>query len=172
MHVAKRTVIVLVAFLLLLFAAAFWIRQPSSRPLGKARVLEFPSTLSREEKIGLLNGDFQMIRKAGDLPPAVRATFTENGGNRLVLADPGGKFNPSDVIWDSSVPQQRLLFAGIANERSFVHIEQGGRGHTYLIEVFEVRRGFEARPLWFGYCREPAKNLEELRSETASGGCS
>ena len=53
------------------------------------------------------------------------------------MANPGKHFIEGDVIYDSSVPRERLIFAGVSGEKCFVHYEQGGRGHMYLVVFFE-----------------------------------
>lgn len=45
------------------------------------------------------------------------------------IADIGGKFNPSDVILDQSVPMRRLM-GGVAGRRCiWLTVEYGGVGH-------------------------------------------
>lgn len=45
------------------------------------------------------------------------------------IADVGGKFNPSDVILDRSVPMRRLI-GGVAGQRCiWLTVEYGGVGH-------------------------------------------
>jgi len=170
MRSIKRTAIVL-GVVCLLFSIVFAMVR-KHRPLGKAPTIQFPSAVSETTKIQLLKEDFNIISDVSTLPPAVLETFRETGGSRLVLANRGATFNPGDVIWDASVPQKRLIFAGVSKDKCLVHYERGGRGHSYIVEVFELGAGAEARPLWFGYCRQPADDMKELRSEVTSGGCS
>src|SRR6266446_4676694 len=167
MRIVKRTAIALglICFLFSTLILMFWQRRHSSKPLGKAPAIEFPSGLSQPTKIQLLEDDFKIVGEVGALPPAVQETFRETGGSRLVLANRGANFNPGDVISDATVPQERLIFAGVSKDKCFVHYERGGRGHSYIVEVFELGPGAEARPLWFGYCRQPANDMEKLRSE-------
>jgi hypothetical protein len=169
MRIIERSVIAL-CFVCLLFSIVAMVRE--HKPLGEPPAIDFPSAVSQATRIELLQDDFSIINKVRNLPPAVLRRFTEKGGSRLVLADPNANFNPGDVIWDASVPQRRLIFAGESKDKCFVHYERGGRGHSYIIEVFELDPAAEAHPLWFGYCRQPANDLEKLRSEVMSGGCS
>jgi hypothetical protein len=157
-------------FLLLLVPIA--CHQQNTLPLGDATTIEFPRNVPQSAKGQLLTGDFKIITTVNGLSPSVQKTFQEKGGSRMILANPGEGFNPSDVISDPTVPQRRLIFAGVSGDKNFVHYEQGGRGYSYVIEVFKIRPGAEAQPLWRGYCREPAENLEKLRSQTESGKCS
>jgi hypothetical protein len=155
-----------------LMLASFVKHSTHSKALGQAQMVKFPAKLSKEAKIELLEGDFKIISKASDLPPAVLQTFKETGGSCLVLADPDEKFNPTDVIYDARVPQERLIIAGVSKNKAFVHYERGGRGRSYIIEVFEVENSSGALPLWRDFCRQPAKTVENLRAFIASGDCS
>jgi hypothetical protein len=172
MRLTKSTVIT-VAFMCCLSAAAIIvILQRKSKPLGEAPIIEFPSSVSQATKAQLLKDDFRIVTDVSALPTPVLKAFQEKGGSRSLLANPGAKFNPTDVIWDASVPRKRLILAGVSTDRCFVHYEQGGRGHSYVIEVFGLRSGETIEPLWFGYCAKTADNLKTPRSQIASGGCS
>ncbi|MGB8990412.1 MAG: hypothetical protein WCC37_27690 [Candidatus Sulfotelmatobacter sp.] len=50
--------------------------------------------------------------------------------------------------------------------------ERGGRGLSYVIDVFGIRSGEIAEPVWRGYCHQTVDNLDKLRREIVSGGCS
>jgi hypothetical protein len=54
------------------------------------------------------------------------------------IADPGGNWNPSDVIVDRSVPRRRLIWAGSAGGRWFIRYEHGGIGEHEHILVYDV----------------------------------
>jgi hypothetical protein len=160
----------LLEFLFLLVPTA--CHQQKVLPLGDAPTVEFPRNVPKSAKAQLLTDNFKIITTVSGLSPSVQKIFQEKGGSRMIMANPGGSFNPSDVISDPTVPLERLIFAGVSSDKNFVHYEQGGRGYSYIIEVFKIRPGAEAQPLWRGYCREPAANLEKLRSQTESGDCS
>jgi len=85
------------------------------------------------------------------------------------MANPGEKFNATDVIRDASVPRMRLIFAGISRNKCFVHYERGGIAHSYLIALFKLGPN-EFKPLWRGYCGA-SKNLADLRSNADNGLC-
>ena len=99
-------------------------------------------------------------------------TFTEEGGPRLLMANPGQKFEETDVILDATVPRERLIFAGVAGDRSFVHYEKGRYVHSYILEIFGPTSTGKLGPLYGGYCDAPATNFQDLRSLLIPGGCS
>jgi hypothetical protein len=114
-----------------------------------------------------LKDNFAIIRNVNSLPGPVRHAFTELDGSRLLMANPGGRFEAGDVIWDASIPEKRLIFAGVSNNKCFVHYEQGGRAHSFLVALFELTQSSGLRPIWQGYCG-PASSIEDLRSQVAN----
>jgi len=171
MRDTTRAVIV-TAFVCCLSAVTIIVfRQSRSRPLAEAAGIAFPAAVSQATKVQLLKDDFRIITDVSVLPTGVLKAFQEKGGSRSLLANPGAKFNPTDVIGDASVPHRRLILAGTSTNRCFVHYEQGGRGRSYVIEVFGLRSGETVEPLWRGHCTRPADNLETLRSQITGGGC-
>jgi hypothetical protein len=65
----------------------------------------------------------------------------------------------------------RLIFAGVGNGKSFVHYEQGGRAHTFILELFKWGSSGSAELIWRGHCNGPAGNLAALRFKVASREC-
>jgi|ERR1700723_1597254 len=158
---------IIVAFCLLLSVAKanghrFW----GQKPLGESPRVEFPPDgISQLEREHFLDADFTVITKVKTLPDPVLRLFTEKGGSRLLMADPGDKFEATDFISDSSAPRMRLIFGGFLGEKCFVHYEQGGRGHMYVLALFTVTSSRAVKPLWRGYCAVPASNFRKLRSQ-------
>jgi hypothetical protein len=162
---------ILAALVLVAGMKLFQIVAGNASPLGEAMPLNFPS-ISTSEVQRFLDGDFKPIADVRSLPLPVLAAFTEQGGSRLLMANPGKKFEAADVILDASVPQKRLIFAGVSDNRCFVHFEQGGRAHSYVLTFFTLPSAEKMTPLWRGYCDKPAANIEELHSKLVSGACS
>ena len=141
-------------------------------PLGQARPIQFrPDGFTQAAREEFLNRDFTIIKDVRVLPIPVREVLSEQGGSRLVMANPGEKFEATDFIVDSSLPQRRLIFAGVSNDRCFIHYERGGRGHSYIIAFFKVTSAKSMEPLWSGYCDGPSPSFQDLRSKLATGKC-
>ena len=69
---------------------AFVWRKSGLPSLGQAPSIEFPSTgVAQAEEF--LDGNFSVITDGRNLPNPVLAAFTERGGSRLVIANPGKK---------------------------------------------------------------------------------
>jgi hypothetical protein len=140
------------------------------KPLGPTPHIDFTNPLPKSAAVEFLQGEFTIIKDVKSLPSPVLKAFTEVGGSRPVMANPGQKFEVGDFITDASVPQKRLLFAGVSRDRCFVHYEQGGRGHLYLLALFQLLPEDSMKPIWKGYC-EPAKDIQNLRLEIENGHC-
>jgi hypothetical protein len=165
-HYSAVTKIALIVMLAATAVAVASPRQREKKALGEARPLDFGSSGTSESELQhFLDGDFTIIKDMRALPSPVVAAFTEKGGSRLVIANPGEKFIAGDVIFDSSVPRKRLIFAGVLGQKSFVYYEQGGIAHGYLLALFEVSSSGVLKPLWRGTCSAVVRNISELRSQ-------
>jgi hypothetical protein len=160
---------VFVKFVIVVLALAAGIvlalSKRDQRPLGEAPTLSYPSPemtqLARQQ---FFDGNFTIIRDVRLLPRPVLEKFTEQNGSRPVIANPGKGFIVGDVIYDSGLPRERLIFAGVSGEKCFVHYEKGGRGHSYLLVLFDLTPT-DVKPLWRGYCSGPAANIGNLRTD-------
>jgi hypothetical protein len=141
-------------------------------PLSEVKQIQFtPDKLTEAERLQFLDGDFTIVKDVKLLPPPVLETLTEQGGSRLVIANPGKEFEVGDYIVDSSLPRRRLIFAGTLSDRCFIHYERGGRAHTYIVAFFKIISPNDAKPLWIGQCDGPAATIEGLRSRLANDVC-
>jgi hypothetical protein len=162
----------LAVLLLLVAIGTLRLRKGNGSPLGEDKPIQFPSITGSESRIQhFLEGDYELIAKVESLPRPVLAAFTERGGSRPLIANPGKKFEATDYILDASVPRKRLIFAGISDNRCFVHYERGGRSRQYILAFFVVRSAESLEPLWRGSCDGPAANIGDLRSKFMDGRC-
>lgn len=141
-----------------------------SKPLGDAPRIEFP-VVDQSTVEQFLNHDYRIIKNVEALPNPLAKALTEKNGSRLVMANPGEDFEATDLISDPSLPRVRLVFGGVWNDQAFVHYEQGGRGHVFVIALFKLVSGNEARPFWRGYCDSSAQDVSELRANVTNGDC-
>jgi hypothetical protein len=151
----------------LLVIGAFTVlcyRSPDSRPLGEEPRIEFrPAEFSESEKQHFLDGNFKIVKDVRALPAPLLQTLTEKGGTRLLIANPGEKFDATDVISGPNVPRKQLIIAGVADGKCFVHYYQGGRGAMYVVEFFSLSSSQNIEPLWKGHCDGPAGDIGALR---------
>jgi hypothetical protein len=138
-------------------------RTPVSRPLGEAPPIDFHSAkFSESERQHFLDGIFKVVKDVRALPAPVLQTFMEDGGTRLLIANPGEKFDATDVI-SGDVPRKQLIIAGVAEDKCFVHYYQGGRAAMYVVEFFRLSSSQNIEPLWKGHCDTPARDIGALR---------
>jgi hypothetical protein len=130
----------------------------------------FHKQLSRPEKEHLLDGSFTKVATTEAMPPKVKEAFAEITGERsFALANPGQKYQETDVVYEPGLPFRRLLFAGAKDDEWFVQYERGGRGHGYDVVVFKVNAQHPVQFLWGGAGFHGAENLDELRKMVATG---
>ncbi len=142
--------------LCLLLAAAI-------QSLCSADVTKLPA----EDRKALLNASrFHEVHATTNLPPAILALC--DGGGDGKLAEPGQKWNATDVITDPTLPGKRLIWATVGSEYYVVHYERGGIDHSFHILVAKLSKD-DAKPkvVWRvvgGKLKDYAAFLDVLRS--------
>ena len=92
---------------------------------------------------------FHEVRATTNLPPAILALC--DGGGDGKLAEPGQKWNATDVITDPTLPGKRLIWAAVGGEYYVVHYERGGIAHSFHILIARLTKN-DAKPkvVWRG----------------------
>ena len=81
--------------------------------LALAGAEEFHKQLSATEKQHILDDPFIVRTKTEDMPASVKQAFARiTGESSFSLANPGQKFQLTDVNPDRTLPRRRLVFAG------------------------------------------------------------
>jgi len=78
---------------------------------------------------------FHALTKASDLPEAVRKVCGPGTG---AMADPGGKWEPTDDIADPTLPAKRLIWAATDGRLYVVHYETGGYAHLFHVAIIRT----------------------------------
>ena len=99
---------------------------------------------------------FHEIHAAANLPPAVFALCADNAGR---LAEPGQKWEATDVIMDDKLPRKRLIWAATDGDYYVVHYERGGPGHSFHVLVAKLKDGKQSF-VWYGVGR----HLKDFRA--------
>jgi len=127
-------------------------------------------TLSSAQKGHILDGDFTIERNVESLPNSLKSAFSGLAGEHdFKMANPGNKYQATDVVVEPGLPFRRLVFAGIATDKYLLHYEEGGIGHIYQIAVFGVDSEGKVKFLWGGPGPRAANDLEQLRTMVAGG---
>lgn len=106
---------------------------------------------------------FSGISRVKDIPPSVLMKFAEIAkDSNLKIANPGEKFQVTDVIWEKGLPSRRLIFGGISKDYCLIHYERGGYARSYNVIVFKLSAK-SADFLWGGTRFNKIRDLSELR---------
>ena len=100
--------------------------------------------LSTDDRKALQDSErFREIHSTSDLPRPIVAL----GGGKL--AEPGGKWNPTDSIIDPTLPGKRLIWAATAGDCYVVQYERGGIAHTFHVLAAKLAKGEQkAKIVW------------------------
>ena len=120
--------------------------------------------LSSESKEYILREDaFSGISSVKEIPASVLMKFSEIARDpNLTIANPGEKFQETDVISEEGLPLRRLIFGGISKDYCLIHYEQGGYAPSYNVILFKLS-GKSADFLWGGTRFKKIRGLSELR---------
>jgi len=109
-----------------------------------------PTKLSKQDKKALQEvPQFQAISAVTNLPSAIVQLCADSNGR---LAEPGEKWDPTDLISDPKLPRHRLIWASANATYYVVHYESGGRAHIFRLLVARMKEG-DKRPssVWRGF---------------------
>jgi hypothetical protein len=81
---------------------------------------------------------FHQIHATTNLPAAVFSLCADGSGK---IAEPGQKWQVTDVVTDASLPWKRLIWAFTDGDYYVVHYERGGRGHSFHVLVCRLKAG-------------------------------
>jgi len=109
---------------------------------------------------------FHEVLVTKELPAGIVA-FCTGGTDRM--ADPGEKWQVTDVIMEPSLPIRRLIWAATDGEYYVVHYERGGIAHSFHIMIAKVaKKNSESKLIWRGAgarLKDYAAFLDAMRSE-------
>jgi hypothetical protein len=121
------------------------------------------------EKGHLLDGQLKVTSKTEGIPANVKLAFSKIAREpSFAMANPGQKFQVTDVVHNRTLPWRRLVFAGVQDDKWFIHYERGGYAHSYYVAAFKANSHGDALFLWGCGVGKSAKTLEELRTMVAT----
>ena len=116
--------------ILILLLILYWARALSEQT--------HPDNSSAGSQLGeILHSQYQLASKVAEIPQAVRVALIGLMKHDPRLADPGERFNATDVV-DQRFPMRRLTLAGGTPTSWFVCYEHGGRGYLRQIIIFTI----------------------------------
>lgn len=94
---------------------------------------------------------FVQYHKVADVPQPVRLAFAKAAEEEnFFMADPGGKWEATDVIIDARLPRRRLSAVAVGAGLCLLFYEHGGIGRNNNIAVFRLGNG-QAEANWHAY---------------------
>ena len=125
--------------------------------------------LSGTDAQRLLEGPCQLVTSTAQLPEKLRVAFAIlTVESEFALANPGDKYQSTDVMTRPKLPLRRMVIAGNCGGYWFIHYERGGLGHSYAIVFFQPDSKGEMAFVWGGRGFYGASNCAELRNAIAS----
>jgi hypothetical protein len=94
---------------------------------------------------------FYEVHAVTNLPPAVVALCADHNGR---IAEPGQKWQVTDVITDDTFPRKRLIWAATDGDYYVVHYESGGIGHSFHALVARLKGDDNPSFMWHGVGRQ------------------
>jgi hypothetical protein len=88
-----------------------------------------------EERVQWAGHNFREVTALHALPPGVQTVLGVGKPGLDGIADPGGKYNITDVV-DSRLPTRRFLVAGVDKNVALVAVERGGIGWSVQVTLY------------------------------------
>lgn len=141
------------------------VRAAEAQPLVR-------TTLAQAVQAHIRTETFQPVTAVRGLPLGVREELERMFGvSASAIAEPGARFQATDVISEPGLPIRRLNVAGCSQDHCLVYYERGGIAHTWQALLFRwtpdrttVEAGGSAPAL--------LRSVEDLRTLFLSGGLS
>lgn len=101
---------------------------------GSVAFAEVTKLESTQRKL-IESSSFRHLHSVKELPPSVAALCADNNGR---IADPGQKWEATDVIYDKNLPRKRLIWAETSKDYYVVHYEKGGYAHSFHVVLIKA----------------------------------
>ena len=111
---------------------------------------------------------FGIVTSIRGLPLGVRDGLQTLFGGALNIAEPGAKFQVTDVIVEPNLPTRRLVAAGCSADHCLVYYERGGIAHTWQAALFHWTPA-ATRFEFGGMAPANLKTIDEVKSAVLSG---
>ncbi|MEQ1749222.1 MAG: hypothetical protein ABL974_07350 [Prosthecobacter sp.] len=89
------------------------------------------------------------VRSIAQLPKVIVSLCADEKGR---MANPGQKWQATDVVDEDGLPWKRLIWAAIIDEHYVVHYERGGNGHSlrHFVIAHLKNASTKANVVWHG----------------------
>ena len=128
-----------------------------------------PPTVPAPMRAHVRDERFQIVTAVRGLPLGVREELQRMfASTAMAIADPGERFQATDVVTEPGLPIRRLSVAGCSQDHCLVYYERGGIAHTWhavLLHWTPEGTRVEAG----GTAPAGIRSLDELRNDVLSG---
>lgn len=114
------------------------------------------------------NEQFGIVTSIRGLPLGVRDELQTLFGGRLDIAEPGDRFQSTDVMTTPNLPIRRLAVAGCSIEHCLVYYQRGGIAFTWRVSLFHWTPA-ATRLEWGGIAPGGFATIDEVRKAILSG---
>jgi hypothetical protein len=129
----------------------------------------WPTATASDGRHHLLEDKLRVVITTEEIPSPVIAKFAELTKTKgVVFAQPGAKYQVTDVISEPGLPRRRLIFAALSDEFCVLTYERGGIGHSEHEVVFQLVRGGPALA-WRAVLNDRPSSLKKLRDSVRKG---
>ena len=127
------------------------------------------ATLSKALRDHLTAERFGIVTSIRGLPLGVRDGLqTLFGSGALNIAEPGAKFQVTDVVVEPNLPIRRLVAAGCSADHCLVYYERGGIAHTWQAALFHWTPA-ATRFEFGGMAPANLRTIDQVKSAVLSG---
>lgn len=128
-----------------------------------------PSAVPAAVRAHIRDEKFQVVTAVRGLPLGVREELERMFGvSATAIAEPGARFQATDVITEPGLPTRRLSLAGCSQDHCLVYYERGGIAHTWQAVLFHWTPA-RTRALAGGAAPALLRSVEDLRQAFLSG---
>ena len=125
--------------------------------------------LSARLRAQVQDARFGMVTSVRGLPLGVRDGLqTLFGSQSLDIAEPGAKFDLSDMSLYMNLPIRRLVAAGCSYDHCLIYYERIGTSHTWLVALFHWTPD-ATRFEWGGTAPSGLATIDDVRRAILSG---
>ena len=100
-------------------------------------------------------------RSAQALPTGVRSFLERITGEAFTLANPGDKYQETDVVYEHGLPMRQLVYLGVGDSLVVLAHYLGGYGVSERVLFFKLR-GQKVVDCWTGFVRGKADTKESI----------
>jgi hypothetical protein len=127
------------------------------------------AALSEALRAHLKNERLGLVTSIRGLPLGVRDELQALFGSQgLDIAEPGARFQATDVVSNPKLPARRLVAAGCSTDHCLVYYERGGVAHTWHVALFHWTPA-ATRLEWGGTAPGGLATIDDVRNAVLSG---